>query len=275
MDALPTTRVIRLERRGSCLIVTLDDPSTNNALSTTMNEDLLRVIDATRDASSVRELAVRALVIQGRDGIFCAGGNLKGAMSTAVEQEGAPHPILEESRRGGKLFHSLNDYPAPVIALVDGPAMGGGLGLACCADFVITTARAQFALSETRLGLVPAQIAPFVVARIGLRAARQLALTGARLDSQAAAAIGLSDYPCADIEQARAKLDELLRDILRCGPRANAVTKALLFDVALRMPEAAIDRAADVFATCVRGSEAQEGIAAFVQKRKPAWIETP
>jgi isohexenylglutaconyl-CoA hydratase len=269
MDALPSTRVVRLEWRASCLLATLDDAATNNALSATMVEDLQRIIDATSESQSVR-----ALIIQGREGIFCAGGNLKGTMGATAE-DGAPDPVREENRRGGRLFHALNRYPAPVIALVDGAAMGGGFGLACCADIVITTARAQFALSETRLGLVPAQIAPFVVARIGLRTARRLALTGARLDSEAAVAIGLSDFHCADVEQARIKLNTLLQDILRCGPRANAATKALLLDVAQQIPDTVIDRAADIFTACLRGSEGQEGIAAFVQKRKPAWTEAP
>jgi isohexenylglutaconyl-CoA hydratase len=269
MEALPNTRVVRLEWRGSCLLATLDDRSTNNALSATMVEDLQRIVDAAPEMQNVR-----ALVLQGREGLFCAGGNLKGAMNTTAQDDGCD-PVREENRRGGRLFHSLNHYPAPVIALVDGPAMGGGFGLACCADIVITTARAQFALSETRLGLVPAQIAPLVVARIGLRMARRLALTGVRLDGNAAAAIGLSDYHCADSAEAQAKLDALLQDIQRCGPRANAVTKALLLHVAQQNAEALIDHAAAVFTACVRGSEGQEGISAFVQKRKPAWIDAP
>jgi isohexenylglutaconyl-CoA hydratase len=158
-----------------------------------------------------------------------------------------------------------------VIALVDGPAMGGGLGLACCADIVITTPRARFALSETSLGLPPAQIAPFVINRMGLATARRLALSGARFDGAVAAAIGLSDYHCESAEQAAGTLQRLLADIGRCGPYANAVTKALLVEVAGTDRDDLIRRAADAFTACLRSDEGREGIAAFIEKRRPTW----
>lgn len=268
MTTLPATRVLQLERQGGRLIVTLDDPATRNALSLTMLEDLEAVLAATRDDPSVR-----VLVLKGQDGMFCAGANLKGAVGAAPPAGGAPDPVHEENQRGGRLFHALNRHPTAVIALVDGPAMGGGLGLACCADIVITTPRARFALSETRLGLTPAQIAPFVVGRIGLAAARRLALTGARFDGAAAAAIGLSDYHCEESKVAAVLLETLMVDIVSCGPRANAVTKALLFEVAGIEPEDLIRRAADAFTACLRSDEGREGVAAFVEKRPPAWAD--
>jgi isohexenylglutaconyl-CoA hydratase len=266
MTMLPPTRVLELERRGAQLVVTLNDPATRNALSAAMLADLEAVLAATHD-----DRTVRAIILQGRDGMFCAGGNLKGAFGEAAPAPGARDPVHEENQRGGRLLHDLNHHPMAVIALVDGPAMGGGLGLACCADIVITTPRARFALSETSLGLTPAQIAPFVINRIGLATARRLALSGAHFDGAVAAAVGLSDHHCESAEQAAGTLQRLLADIGRCGPYANAVTKALLFEVAGSGRDDVIRRAADAFTACLRSDEGREGIAAFLEKRRPAW----
>jgi isohexenylglutaconyl-CoA hydratase len=265
MTSLPATRVLQLKREGAQLFVTMNDPATRNALSATMLEDLEAVLVATRD-----DRTVRALILQGRDGMFCAGGNLKGAFSGDAAA-GAADPVHEENQRGGRLLHQLNRHPMVVIALVDGPAIGGGLGLACCADIVVTTPRARFALSETSLGLTPAQIAPFLLNRIGLATARRLALTGARFDGAAAAAIGLSDHHCESPEHAAATVERLLADVGRCGPHANAVTKALFFEVAGIEGDALIGRAADAFTACLRSDEGREGIAAFIEKRPPTW----
>jgi len=264
---LPATRVLELERQGGQLFVTMNDPATRNALSATMLADLEAVLAITRD-----DRTLRALILQGCDGMFCAGGNLKGAFGAAAAV-GARDPVHEENQRGGRLFHDLNRHPMAVIALVDGPAMGGGLGLACCADIVITTPRARFALSETRLGLTPAQIAPFVINRVGLATARRLALTGARFDGAGAAAIGLSDHHCESPERAADTVQRLLADVGRCGPHANAITKALLLEVAAIDRDDLIRRAADAFTACLRSDEGREGIAAFIEKRRPLWAD--
>jgi isohexenylglutaconyl-CoA hydratase len=268
MTMLPPTRVLELERRGAQLFVTMNDPATRNALSATMLAELETVLAVTRD-----DRTIRALILQGRDGMFCAGGNLKGALGEAAPAPGARDPVHEENQRGGRLFHDLNRHPMAVIALIDGAAMGGGLGLACCADIVITTPRARFTLSETSLGLTPAQIAPFVINRIGLAAARRLALTGARFDGAVAAAIGLSDHHCDSAEDAAGIVHRLLADIGRCGPHANAVTKALLFEVAGIDRDDLMRRAADAFTACLRSDEGREGIAAFIEKRRPTWAD--
>lgn len=268
MSILPDTRVVHLERRQSHLFVTLDDPATRNALSDTMVADLEAVLGASRGDASLR-----SLVIRGTQGRFCAGGNLKGMEANAALGSVAGDAVRDDSIRGGRLFHALNRHPMVVIALIDGPAMGGGFGLACCADIVITTPAARFALSETTLGLAPAQIAPMVVGRIGLPATRRLALTGGRLDGAQALDIGLSDYHCVSSEDADAVLETLLAQIGRCGPRANAATKRLLFDIAGGDAEDQIARAADIFTECLNGAEGREGVAAFVSKRRPDWAE--
>ena len=127
-------------------------------------------------------------------------------------------------------------------------------------------------MSETRLGLAPAQIAPMVVARIGLRHARRLALTGRTFDGAEATAIGLSDVHCDNAEAAEAEVAALLGEIGRCAPGANAATKALLLGLAGQDEARLVDGAAELFVACLCG-EGREGIAAFVAKRPPNWVD--
>jgi isohexenylglutaconyl-CoA hydratase len=186
---------------------------------------------------------------------------------------GEPDPVMVDNRNAGALFQSLNSHPQTTIAIVDGPAFGGGFGLACCADIVICTGRARFALSETGLGLPPAQIAPYVVSRLGLRTTRRLALTGLRFDGREAAAIGLADYFCETAEALDTTLAMLLNGIGRCAPGANAVTKDLLLSLSPAGGDAYLDRAAAAFAACLRSAEGQEGVAAFNGKRAAHWVD--
>lgn len=268
MSDLPETSVLRLERQGWKLFVTIDDPATRNAMSDRLADDLEKVLEA---AEADRTL--RALVLQGANGAFCAGADLAGAaaaLRTGPASREAD-PIWAQNRRGGALFARLNGCPQTVIAVVDGPAMGGGFGLVCCADVVLAGPGARFALSETSLGLVPAQIAPFVVARIGLPAARRLALTGARLDARGAQAIGLVDQALETPEALAGALDKVLADIARCAPGANAATKRLLLSAARSVPDGFAEEAADAFTAAIRGPEGREGLAAFAARRAPNW----
>jgi isohexenylglutaconyl-CoA hydratase len=270
MSALPETKSLRLDRQGSRLYVTLDDPETRNAMTDRLVADLEATLAATEN-----DRTLRTLILQGANGSFCAGANLKGALSElkSAPKPDEPDPLFVSNRRGGELFARVNSHPQTIVAVVDGPAFGGGFGLACCADVVVTTSRARFALSETSLGIPPAQIAPYVVARIGLKLARRLALTGARFDGRYAAEIGLADFHCASEEELAATMKTLLNDIGRCAPGANAVTKRLLLSTVGRQPHELIDAAAEAFASCLRGAEGQEGVAAFNEKRPANWVE--
>ncbi|MBV8849121.1 MAG: enoyl-CoA hydratase/isomerase family protein [Methylobacteriaceae bacterium] len=269
---LPTTKVIRLERRGFRLIATIDDPATRNAMTDELAADLFGILDATHDDRSVR-----VLVLQGANGAFCAGANLKANLERLkIDLKlDETDPLFIANRRGGELYAKLNAHPMLVIAIVDGPAFGGGLGLTCCADIVLATPRARFALSETGLGIPPAQIAPYVVARIGLRHARRLALTGARFDGQEGAAIGLVDHYCPRESDLQSTLASIYENVGRCAPGANATTKRLLLPTVGRRPEELADEAATAFSASLRGEEGREGLAAFLEKRPARWVEKP
>jgi methylglutaconyl-CoA hydratase len=160
-----------------------------------------------------------------------------------------------------------------VIALVNGPAMGGGVGLVAACDIAIGSETAFFALSEVRLGLIPAVISPFVVAAIGARQARRFFLTGERIDAETARRFGLL-HMVAMPEQLEATLEGVASNILQCGPLALGEAKRLVADVAGRpITDELIGDLAERIARLRASEEGQEGLAAFLQKRKPAWIK--
>jgi isohexenylglutaconyl-CoA hydratase len=260
---------LRALRQGGFLFLTLDDAPTRNALSPEMVQELKVAVDAAASDSTLR-----AVVLRGANGFFCAGGSVgdfqKNQQSAAAA--GEPDPIAANNRRFGDFMITLARLPKVLVAVVEGAAMGGGFGLACAADIVLARRDAKFALSETTLGLVPAQIAPFVVARIGQARARRLALSGERIDGVEAARIGLVDFASEDVTTLEARLLAVLQGIARCAPGANAATKALLQECAEVELGPILDRAAQAFARQMR-SEGAEGVAAFRDKRDAAWVE--
>lgn len=149
--------------------------------------------------------------------------------------------------------------------------MAGGLGMVCTGDVVAVTADAKFAMTETTLGIPPAQIAPFVAQRLGLRIARRLMLTAARFDGTDAGRLGLADHVVADAAGLEAVEAGLRAQVMRCAPGANAVTKEILLATRHLDREAMLDFAASGFARCMLGEEGREGVAAFLEKRRPSW----
>jgi isohexenylglutaconyl-CoA hydratase len=259
--------LLRLDYSDRSLTITLDDARRQNALS----PEMVAEIDRALDDSRARGLA--SVVIAGANGVFSTGADLKSLSEASANPPapGEPDPLRDQNRVGGQFFARLNAHPVATIGLVDGAAVGGGMGLACCADIVIATQRARFALAETSLGIPPAQIAPYLVARLGERHVRRLALTGARIDGREAAAIGLVDYYCETDEQRDATLATLVEQIGRCAPGANAVTKRLIQASRDGATPAYIEDAARSFTACLRGPEGREGVAAFLEKRAPSW----
>jgi len=259
-----------VERRGPRLYVTLNRPQARNALSREMVAELSAVAEF---LEKTREIG--AVVLRGAGGTFCAGGDIKGfkASFEGKPKRGKPDPVAVNNRRFGKFLARFNGLPQTVVAAVEGAAIAGGLGLMSVADVVIAAADAKFALTETSLGIPPAQIAPFVAARIGVPRARLLALTGARFDAREAARLGLVDLVCDDKVAFEAMLKKILADIGRCAPGANAATKRLLLASLTTPREKLLDQAAKDFAACLRGEEGREGVSAFLEKRPTRWAE--
>ena len=258
--------LVRTRNVGRSLVLTLADPQRQNALSAEMVAGIEQALDTAPD-----DLA--ALVVEGEGGVFSAGADLK-SLAAALAKPPAPgeaDPLQALNAAGGRFFARFASAPFVTIAIVEGAAVGGGMGLAAAADIVLATPKARFALTETSLGLPPAQIAPYLIARLGERVARRLALTGARLEGREATAVGLADFYCDSDEERDARLAEMLKAIERCAPGANAETKRLFRASRAEPPEVYIETAAQSFAAALRGPEGREGLAAFVGKRAPSW----
>ncbi|WP_426203267.1 enoyl-CoA hydratase/isomerase family protein [Pseudomonas sp. TWP3-1] len=263
MSVLPDCQTLLLEAHNGVLHITLNRPDSRNAMSLQMVAELRAVLAAVRDDRSVR-----ALVISGAGGHFCAGGDIKD-MANARAQGCEAYRDL--NRAFGALLEEAQHAPQVLITVLQGAVLGGGFGLVCVSDIAIADHQAQFGLPETSLGLLPAQIAPFVVQRIGLTETRRLALTAARFDGTQAKRMGLVHFVEHDPQALAERLDEVLAHVLCCAPEANAATKKLLLASAGQPSSALLDEAAQWFSAAVTGAEGIEGTMAFMQKRKPRW----
>lgn len=266
--SLPETKTLLLEQQGGVLRVTFNRPESRNAMSPEMLADIEAVFSAIADDESVR-----AVVLRGAGGHFCAGADLKSMMAGGMKlpAPGEADPVARVNRAFGTMLRRVQNAPQVVIAVCEGAVLGGGFGLACVSDIALAHTGAKFGLPETTRGLPPAQIAPFVVERIGLTQARRLALTGAQFRGAEALRLGLVHEGFASEEELQTQLADSLKQVLGCAPKANAVTKAILLNVGKLDMDAVLDDAATRFAACVRGTEAPEGITAFMQKRSPKW----
>ncbi len=265
---------LHVEQTGAVLHITLNRPALRNAMSRQMVAELRQVLQAAQDRAGQPD-AVRVLVLRGAGGHFCAGADLKdmaAARMSATQRDGDQtlDPLAQVNAEFGELCLAYAQTPLALVAVLEGSVMGGGLGLACVADVVLACDTTVCRLPETALGLVPAQIAPFLVERLGYSHARRLAVTGGSFGAEQALAIGLvhAVYAPQALEQA---LASLLAQILACAPGALADTKALMARARLSAPSDLIAPAAQIFSRAAHSAEALEGTAAFLQKRKPNW----
>ena len=258
---------INLEKNDWVLHVNLDRPQSRNAMSLVMVKELSEVFTALES-----DLSIRAVVLRGEGGHFCAGGDIKdmaGARAAAAKSE--TDPYYELNKQFGELILQMNQIPQVVITILEGAVLGGGFGLACVSDVAIASSTAKFGLPETSLGIPPAQIAPFVVKRIGLTQARRLALLGARFGGEESVQLGISHFYAEDDEAIDRLLGQTLDQVKNCAPEANAVTKQLILKAAEHEAEELIDDAAKAFSKAVQGSEGVAGTMAFVQKKPAPW----
>ncbi len=272
MEAMPQTKTLLLELDTDWLTIWLNRPDARNALNKEMVAELTATLDAVRS-----QPAIRGITMRGKGGIFCAGGDIKEFRAafqgdTQKLAEGNSAQVAAANRRAGELFARINQLPQVVVMLVEGAAIAGGMGMICAADIVVVTRQARFSLTETTLGIPPAQIAPYVVRRLGLATARRLMLTAARFDGELALQIGLASEwveDAADLDSAEMAVRAQVR---RCAPQANAATKEILLACDQLEPALLRQFAGEKFAECMLSDEGIEGVAAFVEKRKPHWM---
>ncbi len=267
MTKLPDTQWLELDLSNGWLRVYFNAPETRNALSQELSDELKAVFKAVRNDRSVRGVSLR-----GRGGVFCAGGDLRefAALRDLPEAQ-AYDRAVKKSLDGAELFSLIHTAPQVVIALIEGVAVAGGLGIACAADFAYATPTSRMSFSETQLGIVPAQIAPYVIAKTGVREARRLLLLGERLDTASAQRLGIVDTVAQSSEHLETLELGLMGRVEKCAPGAVGATKQVIDDVAGIDDEQFRQRAAEQFARCLTGSEGREGIASFFAKQQPSW----
>lgn len=253
------------------LRVTLNRPAARNALTVEMLAELIALFEHLKSRDDLRVVLMR-----GHGGHFCAGADLKGVFGDAQKPvvAGEKDPVVTMNRAFGEMLRAAERIPQVLITVLEGGVLGGGFGLACVSDIALAHQATKFGMPETSRGLPPAQIAPFVVQRIGLTQARRLCLTSAQFNGDAALRYGLVHEVFADEAALNTLLADTLTQVLRCAPAANARTKEILLSVGHIEPDEVLDNAAMHFAACVRSPEAPEGIGAFLQKRQANWAHT-
>lgn len=242
--------------------LTLNRPEKHNALS----QALIDTMQVTVDQIAARR-DIRVVVLTGVGASFCAGGDL-GWMQDQMAGDLAMKRAAAQSL--ADLLGALNTLPQPVIGRLQGNAFGGGVGLACVCDIVIAVDHAKFGLTETKLGLVPATIGPYVLARMGEAFARRVLMSSRIFNAQDAISLGIvaQAVPVSDLDAA---IEVEVAAYLQCAPGAVAAAKAYARSLGPVIDESTIQRSIDALITQWSGNEAKEGISAFFAKRKPSW----
>lgn len=249
-------------RDGPTEYLTLNRPDVRNAL----NDQT--IAELTRWAETVRsQRDVRVIVLSGSGKTFCAGADVAWMARTIHYTE---DQNLQDAWAMARMFAALDRLPMPIIGRVHGAALGGGAGLAAVCDVVVADGHAEFGFTEVKLGIVPAVISPFVLAKIGRSAARELFLSGARFPASRAREIGLV-HRVVDAGALDATVAELARQFLEAGPGAVAAAKLLIAQVWGRSVDAAAEVTVGTIAARRVSPEGQEGLRAFLDKRKPSW----
>lgn len=259
---------LRIERTGPGGIVarvTLARPEVHNAFDAA----LIREVKSTfHELSREEPKALRAVILAGHGKTFCAGADIEWMRaSMELGEDGNEHDALAMA----DMFEAIDQCPAPVIARVQGAALGGGMGLCAAADLVIAEAGTRFGFTEARLGILPAVIAPLVVAKIGESHARALFTTARRFDAERARSIGLV-HEVVDGESALdLAVDAAIADLLAAGPTAARAAKVVIREIRSLAPESAKWHLVRMIAHQRTTAEAQEGFRAFLERRRPKW----
>ncbi len=251
---------IELDKRDVATI-TFNRPEAFNAMDRQFMDELLEALEELNSK-------VRVLVLAAKGKHFCAGADVNWMRNsvnlTAQENQ-------EDAQALASVLFTLNTFPSPTLAKIHGVALGGGTGIVSCCDIAIATDDARFALSEARLGLIPATISPYVLEAIGARAARRYFLTAEQFSAAQALRIGLIHETCG-YDELSTRVEHVIAECLQSGPKAQVAAKKLIADVAGVKNDAALrQQLASRLATIRAGQEAQTGLGAFLEKRKPDW----
>jgi methylglutaconyl-CoA hydratase len=251
-----------IRREGPIEHVALNRPEVRNAFNEHVIDELTRWAAATAEDGDIR-----VAVLSGRGKAFCSGADLTW-MSRMVSYSHEEN--VQDASEAAKMYAALDRLPVPLIGRIHGAALGGGSGLAAVCDIVVAEEQSTFGLTEVKLGIVPAIISPYVLAKIGLSAARELFLTGMRFDAARAKEIGLVHcvVPEAELD---ACVNKYIAELLSAAPEAIATAKELLRKIEGRPVQDTMGITTDTIAARRVSAEGQEGMKAFLEKRKPSW----
>ncbi len=255
--------MLRVEVQKPVARVILDRPDVHNAFD---DELIIFLKDAFRELGTYKD--VRAIVLRGNGKSFCAGADLNWMKRVA---EYTRDQNLEDARKMARMFLAIARCPKPVIARVHGAALGGGAGLVAACDIAVAVESAQFGFTEVKLGLIPAVISPFVIARMGSRA-REYFLTGERFPASVALQSGLVQHVVPDETAMDALIDTKIAHLVTSSPSAVAAAKELLLATTGKDLDASLEIAVDAIARARASDEGQVGMKAFLQREKPPWI---
>ena len=257
--------VLRVEPDGAVARVTLARPEVRNAFNAALIAELR---EAFASFGAAPPAGLRAVVLSGEGTVFCAGADvewMRGAIGLSVEDNERDAAAMQA------MFATVDACPVPVVARVQGAALGGGMGLCAVADVVIATRDATFGFTEAKLGIIPAVIGAFVVPKIGVSHARALFTSGERFGADRALRIGLVHEVVDDEVALDRRVDEVIAELRTAGPHAARAAKALVRDLRTLTSDEAATETVRRIARLRTSAEGQEGLAAFVEKRKPSW----
>ena len=256
-------RVLETEPASGVAQLTLNRPEQRNALDAALIEELVAAL-----ARQLARGATRVVLLAGAGSSFCAGADMNSMLALG---RGTQAENVADAARLADLLRAVRESPKPVIACVNGPAFGGGVGLAAASDIAIASTAARFRLPEVQLGLTPAVISPYVIEAIGVRHARRYFLSAEAISAERARDIGLVHEVVAPEALLPTAL-AIAAEVKQAGPEALAAAKALIAEVAATTPDARLAlRTAEILATLRAGAAAQEGLAAALARRAPAW----
>jgi methylglutaconyl-CoA hydratase len=253
---------ISTRRKGPVEHVTLNRPDVRNAFNERVVEELSHWAETVAS-----DQAVRVAVLDGAGKTFCAGADLgwMARMAAYTHDEN-----VEDAAAMARMYAALDRLPLPLVGRIHGAALGGGAGLVAVCDIAVAEAGTVFGFTEVKLGILPAVISPYVLAKIGASATRELFLTGMRFDAARAKEIGLV-HAVAAADQLDARVAAYADELLGSGPDAIATTKELLRTIVGRPPQDVVGLTADTIAARRASPEGQEGLQAFLEKRRPRW----
>lgn len=253
---------IRIVYSGPTATVVMDRPDVLNAFDAATIAGLQQAF-----TTLAEDINVRVVILTGAGQAFCAGGDMHW-MRASLDLTDAEN--LAEAQAMASMFETVWNFPKPLIARVNGPAIGGGAGLVACCDLAIASETARFGFGEVKIGIIPAVIGQYVVPKIGYGHARALFVTGERFTAERAFEIGLV-HAVTPEDELDSTVSNIIHRMLTSGPQAVAATKAALNAIWYMERDAARTYVTELIASIRTGEEAQEGLRAFLAKRRPAW----